>query len=107
MAGVSYAPRAFADLEGLCASLAETDPRAASQTIALVLDAVAILKRHPLMGRPAEADLRELVISRGKSGYIALYRYDGGRDRVLVLAVRHQREAGYAGRSEERRVGKE
>jgi plasmid stabilization system protein ParE len=49
------------------------------------------------MGRPAEADLRELVISRGKSGYIALYRYDGERDRVLVLAVRHQREAGYAG----------
>ncbi len=81
----------------LCDFLAETDPRAASQTIDLILDAVAILERHPLMGRPAHADLRELVISRGKSGYITLYRYDGGRDRVSVLAVRHQREAGYAG----------
>ena len=97
MASVSYAPRALADLERLCDFLAETDPRATSQTIDLILDAAAILERHPLMGRLAEADLRELVISRGKSGYIALYRYDGGRDRVLVLAVRHQREAGYAG----------
>ena len=97
MASVSYASQALADLERLCDFLAETDPLAASQTIDLILDAVAILERHPLMGRLAEADLRELVISRGKSGYIALYRYDAGRDRVLVLAVRHQREAGYAG----------
>jgi len=97
MAAVGYAPRALADVERLCDFLAETDPHAASQTIDVILDAVAILERHPLMGRPAEADLRELVISRGKSGYVALYRYDGVRDRVLVLAVRHQREAGYGG----------
>ena len=96
MTTVGYAPRALADLERLCDFLAETDPLAASQTIDLILDAVAILERHPLVGRPTEADLRELVISRGKSGYIALYRYDGRRDRVLLLAVRHQREAGYA-----------
>jgi len=96
MALVSYAPRALADLERLCDFLAESDPHAASQTTDLILDAVAILERHPLMGRRAEADLRELVISRGKSGYVALYRYDGERDRVLLLAFRHQREAGYA-----------
>src|SRR6267378_1162938 len=64
MASVSYTPRALADLERLCDFLAETDLRAASQTIDLVLDAAAILERHPLMGRPAEADLRELGISR-------------------------------------------
>jgi len=95
MATVSYAPRALADLERLCDFLAESDPHAAVRTIDLIVDAVAILEQHPLMGRPAEADLRELVISRGKSGYLALYRYDGERDRVLVLAIRHQREAGY------------
>ncbi|TMH81225.1 MAG: type II toxin-antitoxin system RelE/ParE family toxin [Betaproteobacteria bacterium] len=97
MASVSYAQPALADLERLCDLLAESDPHAASQTIDLVFEAVAILERHPLVGHPAEADLRELVISRGKSGYIALYRYDDARDRVLVLAVRHQREAGYTG----------
>jgi plasmid stabilization system protein ParE len=54
-----------------------------------------MLKRHPLMGRPAEQGLRELLISRGRSGYIALYRYDAKTDTVLVLRVRHQREAGF------------
>src|SRR5438105_13393165 len=97
MASVSYAQRALADLERLCDLLAESDPHAASQTIDLVFEAVAILEQHPLVGRAAEADLRELVISRGKSGYIALYPYNDERDRVLVLAVRHQREAGYTG----------
>jgi len=97
MATVSYAPRALADLERLCDFLAESDPHAAVRTIDLIVDAVAILEQHPLIGRPAEADLRELLISRGKSGYLALYRYDGERDRVLVLAIRHQREAGYLG----------
>jgi len=58
MASVSYAPRAPADLERLCDFLARTDPLAASQTIDLILDAVTILKRHPLMAglpRPISA----------------------------------------------------
>jgi hypothetical protein len=40
-------------------------------------------------------NFRELIISRGKTGYIALYEYDETADVVLVLAIRHQREAGY------------
>ncbi len=94
---VSYARRALADLERLTEFLVEIDPVAATQTVDLVVSAVAILEHHPLIGRPAEADLRELVISRGRSGYVALYRYDLERDRILVLAIRHQREAGYIG----------
>jgi plasmid stabilization system protein ParE len=50
------------------------------------------LKDHPLIGRPVEADLRELLISRGRTGYIALYRYNPANDVVLVLRIRHQRE---------------
>lgn len=38
--------------------------------------------------------MRELVISRGSTGYIALYRYHEIRDVVTVLAIRHQREVG-------------
>ena len=34
-------------------------------------------------------------ISRGRTGYVALYQYDAATDVVLVLAVRHQREAGF------------
>jgi hypothetical protein len=40
--------------------------------------------------------LRELVISRGRSGYVALYDYDVMTDTALVLAIRHQREGGYS-----------
>lgn len=38
-------------------------------------------------------EYRELLIDFGDSGYIALYRHVG--DQVTVLALRHQREAGY------------
>jgi plasmid stabilization system protein ParE len=47
------------------------------------------------IGRPVSQGLRELVISRGKSGDCAVYDYDEQNDMVLVLALRHQREAGY------------
>lgn len=55
------------------------------------------LERAPEMGRPlADApDLRELVISFGDSGYVALYRHEPETGTVYVLAFRHQKEAGY------------
>jgi hypothetical protein len=40
-------------------------------------------------------EYREWVIDFGAGGYVALYRYAGGGDAVTVLAMRHQREAGY------------
>lgn len=54
-----------------------------------------MLAAHPLIGRLAEHGYRELAISRGRSGYLALYDYVSTDDVVLVLAIRHQREAGY------------
>ncbi len=95
MTRVEYAQAALDDLDHLAAFLLDTDAHAASTTVELVLGAVDTLHLHPLMGRPAEAGLRELVISRGRSGYLALYRWDPLADRVTVLAIRHQREAGY------------
>ena len=67
----------------------------AIETIDLILDALTVLKRHPRMGRPLPQGLRELIISRGQSGYLALYSYDEGADMALILAVRHQREQDY------------
>ena len=37
--------------------------------------------------------MRELVIPFGVAGYVALYVVIG--ERVVVLAIRHQREAGW------------
>jgi plasmid stabilization system protein ParE len=96
MARLIYSSRAFNDLDRLTDFLIDTDPVAASETVELIAEAVTILKHHPLIGRPVEDHLRELVISCGKTGYIALYSYESEHDTVLVLAIRHQRESGFA-----------
>ena len=95
MPAILYLPGALDDLKRLRDFLADSDRVAAGETVALILDAVDVLAAHPLIGRAAYDGSRELVISRGRTGYVALYRYDEGTDRVLVAAVRHQRVAGY------------
>lgn len=95
MARVIYAERAFSDLDRLADFLLQTEPAAALGTVDLITEAVQVLENHPLLGRPVEPGLRELVISRGQSGYLALYSHDSEGDTVLILSVRHQREAGY------------
>ncbi|MDP2067149.1 MAG: type II toxin-antitoxin system RelE/ParE family toxin [Burkholderiaceae bacterium] len=80
------------DLEELVDFLLAQLPNEAVKTVDLVTDALNILEQHPKIGRPVAQGLRELVISRGKTGYLALYQYDETADAVIVLAVRHQRE---------------
>lgn len=101
MAKLIYSGRALADLERLTDFLIETDPSAAEETVGLIAEAVELLVRHPLIGRPVEHEMRELVISRGRTGYVALYCFEEERNAVLILAVRHQREAGYWGHDED------
>lgn len=95
MARVIYAERALSDLIRLTDFLLQAEPAAALKTVDLITEAVQVLENHPLIGRPLEQGLRELVISRGKSGYVALYSHELDHDTVLLLSVRHQREAGY------------
>ena len=87
--------RALDDLERLCEFLEQRLPLEAARTAELVADGLEILKNHPAIGRPAGHGLRELVISRGRTGYLALYAWDRDADVVSVLALRHQHEAGY------------
>ena len=89
------AAAAAEDLERLVDFLLERFPEDALQTVDLITDALDILQQHPRIGRPREAALRELVISRGRTGYLALYEYDEAADLVVVLTVRHQREQDY------------
>jgi addiction module RelE/StbE family toxin len=94
LAQVKYAARAWQDLERIFEFYAGEDPELASRIVSLVIEAVEVLATHPLIGRHAEQGLRELVISSGRTGFIALYRYREGHEIVRILAVRHQREAG-------------
>ncbi len=91
----TLSPEAADELDQLVDFLLDEWPHAAVTTVDMVIDALGILEQHPIIGRPVAEGMRELVISRGKSGYLALYDYDEQHDMVVVLAIRHQREAGY------------
>lgn len=92
---VHFSARALADLDRIFDFLADHNPTLAPQAGEAIIDATAVLQRHPLIGRPIEGNLRELVISQGAAGYVALYRFLAMEDRVDILAIRHQREAGF------------
>ena len=86
MAEVTYSAHA---LEILASAAANAGSASAIES------AVNVLAAHPLVGRRVDGDLRELVISFGETGYVALYRFIAQQDQVRVLALRSQRAIGY------------
>ena len=95
MAQVVYSRNAIANLERAFDFLVKNDPEVAVAAAKAIQSAIEALVQHPLIGRPVEGRLRELVISFGRTGYVALYRFVPARDEVRVLALRHQRELDY------------
>lgn len=95
MAQIIYSGRALEDLERLFRFIAENDPGIATDSAAAITGAIDMLAAHPLAGRRVEGELRELVISYGKTGYVALYRFMPATSQVRVLTLRHQRELDY------------
>lgn len=96
MPQVIFTPTALRDLERLREFLRPKNPSAAKRAAAAIIRTVRVLGEHPQIGRPVddeELDIRELVIFFGGSGYLARYRVDDGG--VTILALRHQKEAGY------------
>jgi plasmid stabilization system protein ParE len=94
---IIFSEEALADLEKIFEFNAERDPAVALNEIDKIQSAVMVLELHPEIGRrvTAGSPLRELVIARGQAGYVALYEYSPEANRIRILAVRHQREAGY------------
>ncbi len=76
--------------------LLDACPQTALNIGDILMHGLSILKDHPLVGRKVEEGYRELLISHGRNGYLALYRYVVATDTAIVLAIRHQREQGYA-----------
>ena len=66
------------------------------QAIAALRSGIATLKTSPFTCRKADQSpfLRELIVTFGRSGYVALFEIEGETD-VAVLAVRHQLEDDY------------
>jgi toxin ParE1/3/4 len=95
MSRIELAPDVGDDLDRILEHLFAHQVADAPSRIEDIMRAIDVLERNPLIGRPARADLRELVIGRRARGYVALYRYVAELDTVFVLAIRGQKEGGY------------
>jgi plasmid stabilization system protein ParE len=95
VAQVVYSARSLDHIERAFQFLRDKNPTAASNAVMAIQSAVESLAAHPFIGRRIEGELRELIISYGQSGYVALYRFVAAQDQVRVLAIRHQRELGF------------
>ena len=95
MTRVVFSPRVRDDFDRIFDFLFEHAPEYASTRIQSIIGAIDVLQSSPLIGRPVAFGQRELIISTGASGYLALYRYDPPADTVFVLSVRSQREHRY------------
>ena len=94
---VRLAPAAVEDLQRLFDFLTEQDLAAAERARAVIGQAIEVLQIFPFSCRKASPEnpfLRELVISFGSGGYVALFEVEDA-ETVTVLAVRHQREDDY------------
>ncbi len=96
MTRIEFAPAVAEDFDRIFDHLAHHDAAHAASRLGEIVHAIDVLQHSPRIGRPIERDLRELVIGRKSRGYVALYRYVEPIDTVFVLAVRSQKEAGYA-----------
>lgn len=83
-------------MERLEAFLQDAEDPLAGGLLDFIFDALHVLTHQPGIGRPVADGLRELIVSRGRSGYLARYRLAAESGLVLVLRIRHQREAGYS-----------
>jgi plasmid stabilization system protein ParE len=89
VATIVYASRSLEHLERAFEFVrSETNPEAAVVAADAICSAVENLGAHPLLGRHIHGDIRELVISYGGTGYIALYRFLVAQGEIRVLAIR-------------------
>ena len=94
---VRYAPSAREELLRLYEFLLEHDLDAAEQALDAIEKGVDVLRSFPFTPRKVQSDapfLRELLVSFGASGYVALYEIEEDHT-VTILALRHQREDDY------------
>jgi plasmid stabilization system protein ParE len=96
MSRLKWSQRALLDVARLYNFLAPKSQNTAKRAVKVIRQGVKALSKHPEIGRPVEElplEFREWVIDFGHGACVALYHYDGKE--IVILAVRHGREAGY------------
>ena len=96
MSRLIWSPPALLDVQRLYKFLAEKNTDAARKAVKTIRDGVKVIAKQPAIGRPVaemEPEFREWLIDFGGSGYVVLYHLN--EKEAVILAVRHQREAGW------------
>lgn len=91
---ILLSPDAVEDIARLRSFLDQSNPNAARRALATIWTAIDRLQEFPDLGMPTEdANIRQIVVRFGSSGYIVRYvvlREDGN---ILITRIWHGREA--------------
>ena len=90
-AEIVWLPDAVEDLNRLRAFIDPHHPEAAGRAARTILEAANSLRDMPELGAPSSDGYRTLTTPFGRGAYIIRYRYEG--DRVIIVRVKHSREA--------------
>jgi plasmid stabilization system protein ParE len=99
MPSLIWSEQALRDVQRLYRFLAPKSQSASERAVRKIQAGVKVLALQSQIGRPVadmDAAFREWMIDFGESGYIVRYRVSGDQRHVILLAIRHQREAGYS-----------
>jgi plasmid stabilization system protein ParE len=94
MSRLKWSQPALLDVPRLHAFLAPKSRDAAKWAVKAIRQGVKALGKHPEIGRPVEElplEFREWVIDFGHGAYVVRYHDDGKQ--IVILAIRHGREA--------------
>ena len=91
---IIFSPDAVEDVARLRAFLDQRNPGAAQRATAAILAAIERLEDFPDRGLPTgDADLRQIIVKFGASGYVVRYAVIPETRDVLITRIWHGREA--------------
>jgi plasmid stabilization system protein ParE len=91
---ILLSPDAVEDVERLRNFLDQKNPDAARRALAAIWTAIERLQEFPDLGmRTEDAEIRQIVVRFGSSGYIVRYAALPGDGNILITRIWHGREA--------------
>ena len=91
---ILLSPDAVEDVERLRSFLDQKNPDAARRALAAIWKAIDRLEELPGLGMPTEnAEIRQIVVRFGSSGYIVRYAAPPEGENILITRIWHGREA--------------
>lgn len=91
---ILLSPDAVDDVERLRSFLDQRNPDAARRALASIWEAIDRLQEFPDLGVPTgDADIRQIVVRFGASGYIVRYAILPEDEDILITRIWYGREA--------------